>query len=83
MAVPRSPSGLSPPSGERFFQKIECSTWPGDVEGQRLLQADDGPELTLVPGIGQLLQGGVGTGHVGRVVLVVVEFEDLGRVVGL
>ena len=28
MARARSPEGASPPWGMRFFQKIECSTWP-------------------------------------------------------
>ena len=28
IAVPSAPSGLSPPSGLWFFQKIEWSTWP-------------------------------------------------------
>jgi hypothetical protein len=28
IAAARSPSGRSPPSGDRLFQKIECRTWP-------------------------------------------------------
>jgi hypothetical protein len=28
IAAASSPSGRSPPSGDRFFQKIECSTCP-------------------------------------------------------
>ena len=28
MAAASSPSGLPPPSGERFVQNSECRTWP-------------------------------------------------------
>ncbi len=50
---------------------------PGDVEREGLLQTDDGAEVTLVAGFGELVQRGVGAGDVGGMVLVVVKFEDL------
>jgi hypothetical protein len=54
-----------------------------DVEGKGLLQADDGTEVALGPGVGELLQSGVGAGHIGGVVLAVVQLDDLARVIGL
>ena len=54
-----------------------------DVEGQRLFEADDGPEVVLVAGRGELLERRVRTGHVGGVVLVVVQLEDFPRDVRL
>ena len=59
---------------------VDVST---EVEGQVLLELVDGSEVALLAGLGQLLQGGVGTLHVGVVVLVVVELHDLARDVGL
>ena len=55
----------------------------GDVEGQRLLEADDAGEVTLVARLGDLLGGVVGALDVGRVVLVVVQLEDLAAHGGL
>ena len=54
-----------------------------DVEGERLLEPDDGAEVVLVARAGQLLERLVGAGDVGGVVLVVVELHDLARHVGL
>ena len=54
-----------------------------DVEGERLLEPDDGAEVVLVAGGGQLLERLVGARHVGGVVLVVVQLHDLGRHVRL
>ena len=54
-----------------------------DVEGERLLEPYDGAEVVLVACSRQLLERLVCAGHVGGVVLVVVELHDLGRHVGL
>jgi hypothetical protein len=54
-----------------------------EVKGQVLLEFVDGSEVALLAGLGQLLQGGVGTLNVGVVVLVMVQFHDLARDVGL
>ena len=48
------------------------------VEGIVLLELVDGAEVALVAGLGQLLQGSVGTLDVGGMVLVVVQLHDLG-----
>ena len=82
-AAASSPSGLSPPSGERFFQKIECRTWPLTLKASAFSRPDDGAEVALLAGLGELVEGGVGAGHVGGVVLVVVQLEDLPGVVRL
>ena len=50
----------------------------GEVEGEVLLQAVERPPLLLVPHLGQLLQGVVRALDVGRVVLVVMQLDDLG-----
>src|SRR5690625_2829751 len=50
---------------------------PTQVEGQVLLEHGDGAEVTVFPGLRHLLQGGVGTTHIGRVVLVMVQLHDL------
>ncbi len=49
----------------------------GEVEGERLLQADQAAELLLLAGLGELLQGVVGALDVRGVVLGVVQFQDL------
>ena len=49
----------------------------GQVEREVLAQLVHGAEGVLHPGFRELLQRGVGTGHVGLVVLGVVEFHDL------
>ena len=53
------------------------------VEGQVLLPQVDGGQVAGLAGGGQGLQGGVGAGDVGGVVLVVVELHDLAGDVGL
>ena len=55
-----------------------CRMWPGEVEGQVLLQPVDRAPLLLVARLRQLLQGVVRALHVRRVVLVVVQLDDLG-----
>ena len=50
MAVPSSPSGLSPPSGLRFFQKIEWRTWPEMWKARVFSRPTIGAEVVLVPG---------------------------------
>ena len=53
------------------------------VEGEVLLPQVDGGQVAGLTGGGQGLQGGVGAGDVGGVVLVVVELHDLAGDVGL
>ncbi len=53
------------------------------VEGQVLLELVDRAELFALAGGGELLERGVGALHVRGVVLVVVQFEDLGGIVRL
>ena len=48
----------------------------GEVEGEVLAELGDEGEVAAVPGVGQLLEGGVRPLHVGGVVLVVVELHD-------
>ena len=83
MAEPSAPSGLSPPSGLRFFQKIECSTWPEMWKARLFSSADEAAKSPLLACRGELLERLVDAGDVGRVVLVVVQLDDLGRVVRL
>ena len=56
---------------------------PGDVEREVLLQLVDGGEVALLARLGELLEGRVGAGDVGGVVLVVMQLEQPGRVVRL
>ena len=79
MAAASSPSGLPPPSGLRFSQKIEWRTWPDRLKARFFCRPDDGAEVLLRTRLGELVHRGVETVHVGLVVLVVVELEDLGR----
>ena len=83
IAAPSSPSGLSPPSGRQVRPEHRVVDVPAEVEREALLQAVDRPERVLVPGLGQLVERGVGAGDVGRVVLAVVQLHDLARDVGL
>src|SRR5438874_10581001 len=55
----------------------------GHVEGEVLLQHRDGREVALPAKVVQLLERGVGTLHVGGVVLAVVELHDPSADVGL
>ena len=48
----------------------------GHVEREILLQHRDRAEIALAPQVGELLEGGVGSLHVRRVVLVVVQLHD-------
>ncbi|GAA1097687.1 hypothetical protein GCM10009663_45750 [Kitasatospora arboriphila] len=50
----------------------------GEVEGERLLQADEAAVLLLVARLGELFEGVVGALDVGGVVLGVVQLQDLG-----
>ncbi len=55
-----------------------------EVEGEVLLvQVDHGGEGVGFAELGELVEGGVGAGDVGGVVLVVVELHDLAGDVGL
>ena len=83
IAAASSPSGLPPPSGDEVLPEQRVQHVAGQVERQVLLEADDGAEVVLVAGLGQLVEGVVQALDVGRVVLVVVELQDLGRVVRL
>ena len=56
IAAASSPSGLPPPSGLRFVQKMRVQDVARQVEGEVLLQPDDGAEVALVARLGQLLQ---------------------------
>ena len=49
----------------------------GDVEGERLLEADDRSEVTGRSGLVQLVECRVGAGNVGGVMLGVMELDDL------
>ena len=79
MAAPSSPSGLSPPSGERFFQKIEWLMWPPRLNARffssRLIVSNDSDDARLL----ELLERGVEPVHVVLVVLAVVQLHDLAR----
>ena len=81
--APTSPSGLSPPSGERLGQKIEWLTCPPRLKARFFSSMLTDRAHALVPRVGHLLQRRVGACHVRRVVLVVVQLHDLARDVRL
>ena len=83
IAAASSPSGLPPPSGERFSQNIEWRTWPERWNARFFCSWLIVPKSSDAAGLVELLERGVGAVDVRLVVLVVVELEDLGRVVGL
>ena len=74
--------GLAAAVGRHVLPEHRVVDVAAEVEGQVLLELVDGAQLALGGGFGQLLNGGVGTLHIGRVVLAVMEFHDLGRDMG-
>ena len=53
----------------------------GEMKGEVLLELVDGREIALVSRLGEFLQGRVRARNVGGVVLVVMQLEQLRRVV--
>ena len=75
--------GLAAAVGAQVLPEQRVQDVAREVEGEVLLELVDGAEVVAVAGLGELLERGVRAGDVGGVVLVVVQLEDLGRVVRL
>ena len=75
--------GLAAAVGRQVGPEQRVQDVAGQVEGVALLEADDRAEVALVARLGQLVHRVVQALDVGGVVLVVVQLEDLGRVVRL
>ena len=83
IAAASSPSGSPPPSGDMFFQNSECSTWPERWNARFFSSWLIVAEVARLAGLAELLEVVLAPVDVGLVVLVVVQLEDLGRVVRL
>ena len=70
---------LVPTFGREVGPEHRVVDVPTQMECEALLQAVDRPEGVLVPGLGQLIEGGVCSGDVGRMVLAVMQLHDLSR----
>src|SRR5687767_150275 len=65
-AAASSPVGLSPPSGERFCQKVEWLTWPPRLKARVFSRPTMAPKSPLA-GFGELVEGLVEGADVGLV----------------
>src|SRR5665648_1050575 len=71
-----SPDGGDRPVGGEVHPEHRVVDVPREVERQVLLVQVDRLECALVPGLSQALEGRVGSGDVGPMVLVVVQLHD-------
>ena len=76
IAAASSPVGLSPPSGDRFVQKIEWLTWPPRLNARSFSSLLTFARLPVSRASASCVERGVRAGHVGLVVLVVVQLHD-------
>jgi hypothetical protein len=74
---------LLPTVGREVLPEDGVQNVSGYIESQGLLESYDGSELTVGPSVGELVESGVGPSYIGGVMLVMVEFQYLGRIVRL